>query len=384
MPAATATSDAKQAVTYQINCQGDDEAEILIYDVIGNSWWEETVTAKQFAKDLKELGNSRKLNVRINSPGGSVFDGTAIYNALAKHKGEVTVNIDGIALSMASVIAMAGDTVRMANNALMMVHNPQGAAYGEAKDLRAYADVMDKAKGNLVTAYTKKSGRDADTIAALMDAETWMTAEEALAEGLIDEITEAGESLAAHFDQGTLSASGVHVPKHVRKRLAALVPVSLEPKQEPTNMPEPTNTQPERIPATVEQLEALKGADEKFVIAQLKAKSTLAEATAKLAENLAAKVDEQQKQLEAKETELAAAKAATSSRSESGVEPVNSSHVSGTETGDGGKGDKWGSDPHAFYRQELSKLTANGMSASEASRKVNNANPGLIEAMRAA
>ncbi len=367
-------------VTYRITCQGDDEAEILIYDVIGNSWWEETVTAKQFAKDLRELGNNRKLNVRINSPGGSVFDGTAIYNALAKHKGDVTVNIDGIALSMASVIAMAGDTVRMADNALMMVHNPQGAAFGEAKDLRAYADVMDKAKANLVGAYTKKSGREAQEISDMMDAETWLTAEEALEAGLIDEITEAGETLAAHFDIGTLTASGVKVPKHMRKRLAALVPTSIP--QEDDKMA--NDNKPERVLATVEQLEALKGADEKFVIAQLKAKATLEEATAELANVLAAKLEAANKELDAKNEQLAKASTTDQPKSEGGVAPVNSGSVAGTETGDACKQEAWGDNPHAFFRSEVSKLTASGMTATAASQQVNRRHPGLMKAMQAA
>lgn len=365
---------------YQIVDNGDNEpAEILIFDVIGTSWFEETVTAKSFVKDLQALGPKRPLNVRINSPGGSVFDGTAIFNALKKHKGNVEVNIEGIALSMASVIAMAGDTINMADNALMMVHNPQSMAWGEAKDLRAQADLMDKAKGNLVKAYTAKSGLGDEVVSALMDATTWMTADEALAHGLIDNITGAADDVVA-FDPSVLQASGVKVPKHLQAKIAAFFNPSTK-EHKPM-----ADAKPERIAATVQQLKALDGADDAFVVEQLSAGATEQEAILALNKQLKAKLEAQQSrstELEAKVTELSAVQA-PAPKSETGVKPVNSGTVAGSETNDGGKSDKWGSDPHGYFRAEMNKLMANGASAVVAGQRVNAANPGLMQAMKAA
>lgn len=371
----------EQIKHYQIVDNGDNEpAEILIFDVIGDSWWEETVTAKSFVKDLQALGPTRPLNVRINSPGGSVFDGTAIYNALKKHKGNVEVNIEGIALSMASVIAMVGDTVNMADNALMMVHNPQSVAWGESKDLRAQADLMDKAKGNLVKAYTAKSGLADDVVSALMDATTWMTADEALAHGLIDNVTGAAESVVA-FDSSVLKASGVRVPKHLQAKLAAFSnPIPKESKPM-------ADAKPERIAATVQQLKALDGADDAFVVEQLSAGATEQEAIVALNKRLKIKLEAQQNRSAELETEvkkLTDAAAATpvpvKPVSESGVKPVASAKL-GDGEGGGASSTPWGSDPHAFYKAEVSKAMANGMDATRASRLVNKNNPGLVDAM---
>ena len=194
---------------YEMNAK-QQNAEILIYDEIGAYG----VSAKNFAMDLKALGSVKNINVRINSPGGSVMDGNAIYNTLRQNKANVNVQIDGMALSMGSVIAMAGDSISMAENAMLMIHNPWGMAVGDADQLRKEADVMDKMKGTLVGAYTRKTGIKAERIAELMDAETWMNSSEALAEGFIDEITDEIE-LAAHFDLSKFE----NVPDHLKKTI---------------------------------------------------------------------------------------------------------------------------------------------------------------------
>ncbi len=180
---------------YAMSAAGNQSAEVLIYDEIG-MWG---ITAKRFAEDLKDLGNIKNLNVRINSPGGSVTDGNAIYNIIRNHEAYVTVDIDGIALSMGSVIAMAGDHINMADNALFMIHNPWGGAMGDADEMRKTADVMDKMKKTLLSSYTKKTGLSEAVISDMMDDETWLDAAEALEQGFIDEIS--GEiELAAVFD----------------------------------------------------------------------------------------------------------------------------------------------------------------------------------------
>lgn len=170
----------------------DDEAEILIYDEIGWSWFGDGVTAKQFVKDIAALDVER-LTVRINSGGGDVFEGLAIFNALCRHDAKVIVEIDGLAASIASVIALAGDEVNMSDNAFFMIHNPHGFAGGDAADMREFADLLDKIGGSLAGVYVDRSGQDIEAIQKLMDVETWLDAEEAKEAGFVDAITKGKE-----------------------------------------------------------------------------------------------------------------------------------------------------------------------------------------------
>lgn len=169
--------------------------EVLIYDEIGAYG----VTAKGFLAELVALPEDAAIDLRLNSPGGSVFDAVAIYNALKRHPGEITVWIDGIAASAASYIAMAGDTIVMPENAFLMIHDPSGLVMGTAEDMRATAEALDKVKGSLIQGYAAKSGKPNDEIAALMAAETWLDATDALGLGFIDRIAEPVK-LAASFD----------------------------------------------------------------------------------------------------------------------------------------------------------------------------------------
>lgn len=183
---------------YSMKAEEDDAAEIMIYDVIGADWYG-GITAKQFVEDLNNLGDVKTIRLRINSPGGDVFDGTAIYNALVSHKARIEVSIDGLAASMATVVAMAGDHISMPENAMMMIHNPWTLAMGDANEMRKVADVLDKAKVGLIAAYARQTGKDAEEISKLMDEETWMTGKEASEKGFTDEMTEPVK-LAAKFD----------------------------------------------------------------------------------------------------------------------------------------------------------------------------------------
>jgi ATP-dependent Clp endopeptidase proteolytic subunit ClpP len=169
--------------------------EVLIYDEIGAYG----VTAKGFLAELGALPDDAAIDLRLNSPGGSVFDAVAIYNALKRHAGEITVWVDGIAASAASYIAMAGDTVVMPENAFLMIHDPSGLVMGTAEDMRATAEALDKVKGCLIQGYAAKSGKADEEIAALMAAETWLDAKDALDIGFIDRIAEPVK-LAASFD----------------------------------------------------------------------------------------------------------------------------------------------------------------------------------------
>ncbi len=188
--------------TIRAKADAADTTEVLIYGDIGESWWAESVTAAQFVKDLQAI-ESANLVVRINSFGGSVPDGLAIYNALRRYPGAVSVEIDGVALSIASLIAMAGQTVRIAENALFMVHAPWTGAYGNATELRATADLLDKFAASMSSSYARKSGQPVeDVLALLTDGEDhWYSAAEAIAAGFADEVSEPVEVAAsARFD----------------------------------------------------------------------------------------------------------------------------------------------------------------------------------------
>lgn len=188
---------------YDIKAKGK-EADIYIFEEIGDGWMG-GISAKRFADDLKAAGDLVQINLHINSPGGSVFDGIAIYNTLKKNKALVVVDIDGLAASIASIIAMSGDEIRMAENAMMMIHDPWTVAAGSSADLRETADMMDKVKETLITTYARKTGLDDDEISDLMAAETWMTADEAVERGFIDSVSEEAK-LAACFSPDRLAA----------------------------------------------------------------------------------------------------------------------------------------------------------------------------------
>ena len=172
-------------------------AEIAIYDEIGAYG----VSAKGFLAELGALPDGTPIDLRLNSPGGSVFDAVAIHNALKRHEGPVTVWIDGIAASAASYVAMAGDEIVMPENAFLMIHDPAGLVVGTAEDMRAMAEALDKVKGSLLAGYAAKSGRAAEEIGLLMAAETWLDAKDALELGLVDRLAEPVR-IAAAFDIG--------------------------------------------------------------------------------------------------------------------------------------------------------------------------------------
>lgn len=174
-------------------------ASIWIYEQIGDNGWGDGMSAKHFGQELRDLGDVSEISVFINSPGGSVWDGTAIFNTLRNHPARVTTYIDGLAASMASVIAMAGDEVVMRDNALFMIHNPWSIVIGDADEMRKAAGMLDKVKETIVTAYQGRSSLNDEELSELMNDETWMTADEALEWGFIDSVSE-GLELAASID----------------------------------------------------------------------------------------------------------------------------------------------------------------------------------------
>lgn len=190
-----AVAVTKSPSWYAITNKSDDEAEISIYDAIGG-WG---ISAQAFVKEIKAI-KAKKLTVRMNTPGGEVFDGTAIYNAIVEHPANVIVKIDGLAASAGSFIALAGNEVRMADNAYMMIHEAHGGVQGTADDMTRYAGVMEKINDNIAAIYEKKSGKDRMHWRNLMAAETWFTAAEAKEAGLVDYVDEPAKKVAANFD----------------------------------------------------------------------------------------------------------------------------------------------------------------------------------------
>lgn len=161
------------------------EATVFLYDEIGFFG----ITAEEFVRDLEGI-TADTINLRINSPGGSVFDGTAIYNAIKTHKSKIVAHIDGLAASISSIIAMAADEVRMADNAFLMIHEPWSIVMGNALAMRDEAELLDKVGGTIAKAYMKKTGKDEAEVMEMMIAESWMTADEALSHKFIDSIYE--------------------------------------------------------------------------------------------------------------------------------------------------------------------------------------------------
>lgn len=187
--------------------------EIWLYDQIGSDFWGEGISAKTFTKELTALGKVSTINLRINSPGGDVFDGLTIYNQLNAHPARVTVDVDGLCASIASVIAMAGDEIRMAGNAMMMIHNPHGMAIGDSTEMQRVAALLDQVKGNLADTYAARTGNLRASIEAWMSDETWLTADAAVQMGFADAVTQE-QRVAASFG---LLANFRNVPAHLRK-----------------------------------------------------------------------------------------------------------------------------------------------------------------------
>jgi len=190
VPKAVADAAAKSLPIKCVKAEGDVPAELRIMEQIGEDWWGDGVSATDVLDFVAEQ-SGKPINVRINSPGGFVYDGMVIYNALASHTGRVTVTVEGLAFSMASVIAMAGDVVRMYQASDFGIHRAWGMAVGNQKDMRASAEWLMTIDQHLVDIYSEKTGKDAGQINAWMDGEsdgTLFSAVDALANGFADEV----------------------------------------------------------------------------------------------------------------------------------------------------------------------------------------------------
>ncbi|MBV7391059.1 Clp protease ClpP [Enterococcus sp. ALS3] len=182
----------------------NSEAEIYIFGEIVSSKWDDTdTTAASFQKDLRSLGEISQINLHINSPGGSVFEGIAIGNMLKQHKAHVTAHVDALAASIASVIVSSCDEVIMPENSMMMIHNPWTISMGNAKELRKQADDLDRIAESSVITYLAKGGEKLteEKIKQIMDEETWLSAKEAYDIGLCNEIIQSNQIAACASDE---------------------------------------------------------------------------------------------------------------------------------------------------------------------------------------
>lgn len=163
---------------------GGDEATIYLYDAIGG-WF--GITAADFVRDLQGITAST-IHLRINSPGGGVFEAEAMQTALQQHPARIIAHIDGLAASAAGFVALAADEIEMADGAFFMIHNAWGVAVGDAAEMLDYAAMLEKMDANLVRDYRRKTGHSAERIATWMQAETWLSAADALELGFVDRV----------------------------------------------------------------------------------------------------------------------------------------------------------------------------------------------------
>lgn len=200
-------------MTIKFQARGN-RGEIWLYEQIGASFWGDGITSKSFQKELTALGKVTNIDLRINSPGGDVFDGFAIYNMLAQHPATIDVYVDGVAASIASIIAMAGDNIKMAKNSLMMIHNPQGVAIGDENEMDRVKALLQQVKGNLTATYVDRTKNKAADVANWMDDETWFTAESAVEHGFADSVISA-QAVNACFDLSPFR----NIPQAAKQRL---------------------------------------------------------------------------------------------------------------------------------------------------------------------
>lgn len=240
---------------FQANAKDQGVGELMLYgDISDISWWGDEVTPKQFKEDLDALGDITELRIYINSGGGDVFAGQAIYSMLKRHSATKIVYIDGLAASIASVVAMAGDKIIMPTNAMMMIHKCWTIALGNADEMRKIADDLDKIDESIIAAYVSKTGLEEADIVELMEDETWMTAQDAIDYGFADEIEES-KQVAASLRNGVLVVNGqevdisrfANVPDFPKSK--KITRTRAQPPPVPTPAPEP---EPEPVDQAVQ------------------------------------------------------------------------------------------------------------------------------------
>ncbi len=306
-----------------VKMQAKDSADIYLYAQIGFGG----VTPEQFRQEWSSIPkNVKNVTFHLASAGGNPFDALAMYNVVKSSNKNVTLCVDGLAASAASLLAMCGNTIRMSKNAMMMVHNPSTMTWGDVEDHQKSIQMLEAVEKAVNGVYTDRTGKTIEEIRAICAAETWMTSQQCVDEGFADEIDEEESEMAASIDLADLKKRYHNAP-------AALFHVSnaaITPKQ--TNQKEPItmseNTAP--APATIQEIEAAcPGANAEFVLAQAKSGATCSQAmTAYIAMQHAELKAAQEARAAADAKALAAEKKVTSPAS-TGVDPVATAGNSG-------------------------------------------------------
>lgn len=191
----------RPAPGFEVRAAADGAAEILLYDEIG--WF--GVTAKAFVEQLAAI-DAKRINLRINSPGGDVFDGMAMFQALLRHPAAITASVDGLAASAASVVMLAAGTVEIAETGMVMVHKPWGIGLGDDEEIEALAKLLRQMNGQIAGVYMARTGNDTDTVEKWMAAETWFTGAEAVEAGFAQTLLETPKREAKALTRWDLRA----------------------------------------------------------------------------------------------------------------------------------------------------------------------------------
>jgi len=203
--------------------------ELIIYGDIGPDYWGDGITDTWVKEQLN--GMSGDITVRINSVGGDVFHGHTIHNLLKEYPSNVTVKVDGLAASAASVIAMAGNKVHLADNAMLMIHNPWTFALGDSQEMLKVSARLDKVKDAIVTTYANRTGIEEAEISELMDAETWLTAKESIEKGFADEQTEEESKVLNMSKPWVKNAPDIEKPReHIHEHPEQVTPFKIAAK----------------------------------------------------------------------------------------------------------------------------------------------------------
>lgn len=205
----------RKALNYRMQAKAG-RGEIYLYDVIGEGWFG-GISAKQFAADMKAMGAVSTIDLRINSDGGDVFEGRAMHALLAQHSARIVVHVDGLAASIASLIAMAGDEIRMAEGSYMMVHEAWGVAVGDASEMERMRDLLRSVSGTIADTYAARTKNDRTKVDEWMAAETWFTAAAAVDAGFADVVDEPVKAAASVREPGRFR----NLPADLRPNRAA-------------------------------------------------------------------------------------------------------------------------------------------------------------------
>lgn len=208
------------------------DGEIVLHGTVGDDFWGEGFTPRDVLNALVELGRDSDVTVRINSGGGIALDGVAIYNALSSHGGNVTVVVEGIAASAASIIAMGGDTIVMRTGTLMMIHDPSSVTWGTAEDHEKSSAVLDKLGDQLASIYAARTGSDIEEMRDAMKVETWLSPDEALDGGFADRVESEEAATATAFDY--------RLYEHAPENLVALAASNSWGSKRSKSKPKPT------------------------------------------------------------------------------------------------------------------------------------------------